>query len=348
MNKTCILDEATLQRTPPANISQEDYRLFSKEFNKTFPSVYLEEVQDAIMTPEGVFVRRGKVNKRLTQYSKAKHPSHFLSKDYLKFIKKNYWDRSSITISKQALWIIDKVSHNYFHWLFDVLPRLWVFQKNIVDHQNYTLLLPENYQNLSFVQEALTAFGISDITYLSDKATYRVDSLLIIEHTAPTGNYRPDIVQEVRKRLLAKLEDQSFSKESKIYASRGKAPRRKILNEEELIKVLDRHQFSTVYFEELSFRDQINIIKDAKYLVSNHGAGLSNMLFMQPGSYVFELRQENDTHNNCYFSLASANSLNYYYQTCPPDKSKIVNAHSDIYVNISEFEKNLSIMLADE
>ena len=347
MSKVEILSEKTLQRTPPINLRREDHGLFSRELNKKLPSVSLEEVENAIMTPEGVFVKHGKVNKRLTQYSKAKYPPRFFSKYYARFIKKNYWDRKRNTISKQALWITDKVSHNYFHWLFDVLPRLWIFQNKVVNIQNYTLLLPEMYQNLSFVQESLEALGVSDITYLSDKAIYKIDSLLIIEHTAPTGNYRPEIIHRVRHILLDKLCSQDYPKKARVYISREKASRRKILNEEDVIEVLEKYHFSIVYFEELSLRDQVNVVRKAKNLVSNHGAGLSNMLFMKSDSNVFELRQQDDNHNNCYFSLASTVDLNYYYQTCSPDNSKTINAHSDIYVDVNEFEKNLSIMLKE-
>ena len=59
----------------------------------------------------------------------------------------------------------------------------------------------------------------------------------------------------------------------------------------------------------------------AKYLISNHGAGLTNMLFMKAGGNVLELRHRGDKHNNCYFSLASTLRLNYYYQLCDSENN---------------------------
>ena len=56
----------------------------------------------------------------------------------------------------------------------------------------------------------------------------------------------------------------------------------------------------------------------ARYIVSNHGAGLTNMLFMKDGGSVLELRHVSDCINNCYFTLASALDLKYFYQTCAP------------------------------
>src|ERR1035437_4173888 len=59
------------------------------------------------------------------------------------------------------------------------------------------------------------------------------------------------------------------------------------------------------------FEDQVAILSKARYVASNHGAGLTNMLFMRPGGRVLELRREGDAHNNCFFTLASALKLDY-------------------------------------
>ena len=60
--------------------------------------------------------------------------------------------------------------------------------------------------------------------------------------------------------------------------------------------------FDIIQFEDFSFAEQVKIAFNSKVLVSLHGAGLTNMLFMDKGNYVVELRQENDQINNCYFS----------------------------------------------
>ena len=63
----------------------------------------------------------------------------------------------------------------------------------------------------------------------------------------------------------------------------------------------------------MAFSDQVRLLAEASDLISNHGAGLTNMLFMAPGTRVTEIRLEGDTHNNCYFSLARAGQLDYRY-----------------------------------
>ena len=66
----------------------------------------------------------------------------------------------------------------------------------------------------------------------------------------------------------------------------------------------------------------------ARYVVSNHGAGLTNMLFMKDGARVLELRHVSDYVNNCYFILASALQFDYLYQLCEPKPDQCGSTHS--------------------
>jgi hypothetical protein len=56
------------------------------------------------------------------------------------------------------------------------------------------------------------------------------------------------------------------------------------------------------------------------------------MMFMSEGGQVLELRNEGDSHNNCYFSLASALSHDYYYLNNEGDRqdTNSVNLTVDI------------------
>ena len=84
---------------------------------------------------------------------------------------------------------------------------------------------------------------------------------------------------------------------------------------------------------------------NAKYLISNHGAGLTNMLFMQAGTSVLELRRENDGHNNCYFAQASALNLKYYYQLCKSENDDTDTYTANLIVDPLVLEKNIKTML---
>lgn len=94
------------------------------------------------------------------------------------------------------------------------------------------------------------------------------------------------------------------------------------------------------------------------------------MLFMEADTAVLEFRHQGDTHNNCYFSLASALNIKYFYQTCQSDYSGntcntprelekwsktdytlaefndwATYTHSNMIVDLKKLELNLSSML---
>ena len=90
--------------------------------------------------------------------------------------------------------------------------------------------------------------------------------------------------------------------------------------------------------EDISFLDQIRLLAQAKLLISNHGAGLTNMLFMPAGSRVIEFRKENDCINNCYFSLANALGLDYLYLLTKPLKD---DHNSDVMIDSDQLKSLL-------
>ncbi|RZL62023.1 MAG: DUF563 domain-containing protein [Pedobacter sp.] len=52
-----------------------------------------------------------------------------------------------------------------------------------------------------------------------------------------------------------------------------------------------------------------------------HGAGLFNMLFMHPDSYILEFRRDEIYQNQCFWHLADALKYNYYlFRTLDEEK----------------------------
>ena len=173
-------------------------------------------------------------------------------------------------------------------------------------------------------------------------------SLLLPTETAVTGNYNDALIREIRTFYANYYQSRGSRVSSwsdRIYVSRGKAKKRKIVNEDGVISLLKDYSFDTVYFEDLSFENQVSVSANAKYLISNHGSGLTNMLFMRSGSSVLELRKEGDAKNNCFFSLASALNLNYFYQTCRAQNDSEVAHTANLIVDLTKLRQTVELML---
>jgi len=108
----------------------------------------------------------------------------------------------------------------------------------------------------------------------------------------------------------------------------GGASRRHIPNHEELVHALRRSvrppfEFQNVQLEILSFEEQIRLFAQAAVVVGQHGAGLANALWMQPGSTVVELTNRPDlTH---FQRLSAAMGHTHVLHSTP-------GAHADVDV----------------
>jgi capsular polysaccharide biosynthesis protein len=206
----------------------------------------------------------------------------------------------------EALWVHDDWSGNYFHWLTDVLPKLRAWQEAGEDFRQ--VLLPEHLLQRAYVRESLALLGFQAISF--QRNHLKIDRLIVIGLTAPTGNFRSGLLQRLvqQMRLAGGEEDRRL-----IYISRADAAKRFLYNEDDLDPVLVAHGIETIQLEGCSLADQIELFGKCKLLVGLHGAGLANMLWMPPGGQVLEIRSRNDSHNNCYFTMASALGHHYSY-----------------------------------
>jgi capsular polysaccharide biosynthesis protein len=321
------------------NSRADEARLFNHELEREIPATVLLEMRDVLISPDGVLSKRGRI--LIESFAFPWVWEEWSRRKVLKFLVQNYVWRQRAKFEPDAVWIIDSWSHGYFHWFADALPRLWAIGKRIND---LVLLLPNQYKDIEFVNTSLKLFAPLNVEFMQpDNATW-CRRLFVPTHTAPSGHYNEELIRGVRQLIL----DRAGSKqkgEPRIYISRGRAARRKIVNEADVIKILSQFGFRVVYPEDLSLTEQVRMFSGARYLVSNHGAGLTNMLFMSPGSNVLELRHRTDGINNCYFTMAAALELNYFYQSCEPVNPAADPHTADLLVDTKALGTNLELML---
>lgn len=230
----------------------------------------------------------------------------------------------------------------YYHWLTESLPRALVLKKQFPEA--IPTLPSERYR--PYIQ-SLKALGHDDARFFPNDSNLAVMDPVLTDCTPRFATTAPAALESVRNKILENLEIESRPPFRKVYISRELARGRFVLNEEDVVATLLSQGFEIVRAETLSFREQAELFNSAETLVSIHGAGLANGLFMQPGSKLIELlpkrngifdynRMRNTTrHDACYVRLAAAMRLIYGYLLCETDakfyeKTHMANVKVDI------------------
>lgn len=334
--KSIIYPERTEIRNKPINIKEGDEKLFGHEFYCDIEETTLYELSDISVLNDTLF--------NLRSFKFYSYLTNILVVTKKKLLKKLKHFFRPVERLDKGLWITDEFSGEYFHWLTDALPRLYAIEQskafgNLKDPKVYKVILPLNYQTKPYIAASLEILNYR-VHYYNPKKRLFVKNLITASHTAPTGNYNTEIITQLRNKLL---KPHNHNADRNIYISRSKAVRRKISNEQEVIDLLLSYNYEIHCFEDYNFEQQIEIMSEARSLIGIHGAGLTNMLFMPKNGKILEFRNLNDTHNNCFFSLASSLDHNYYYLENKGDSDDTYSVN--LTINIDCLKNVLKLML---
>ncbi len=348
MKKQEVIEAKIAKRNPAQNVTLKETSLFAHELEKNIPSVYVLELSTVYLL-NGYLLDLSDF-KTFNSYTHTYPISK--SRTFLNFAKvvlSNFLSKTKMI--ENAIFATDNWSGGYFHWLTDVIPRVLVAQK-IEERENTELLVPKELEKYDFTQ--ITGQKLNRKIYFYDSnQVYKINKLILPSHIGNSGNYDKELMQEARKLFTQSLKIESNEGTEnvieqkinrKIYISRQKSRFRKINNEEQVQNLLKKYNYEIHYFEEYSFEKQIELMKQTVSLVGLHGAGLTNLLFINPNTKVLEIRNQADKHNNCYFSLASDLEVDYYYLLSEGDSAETHTVNVDVDIEkleqiILEMEK---------
>lgn len=236
---------------------------------------------------------------------------------------------------KEAIWITDTWAKNYFHWILECLPRLFALRNQGIKSP---LLIPEHIYNAHYVKESLSDLGI-EVFPFNFKQTIKVDSLFVASHDSPCA-FDPSYINGVILRFQELDLPEKKSANRRIYISRRDAFKRKVENELELLPLLTRFGFEVLQMEKLNFKEQRELMRETQVLISIHGAGLANLIFMPEGSKVIELHPDVERYNSCFYHLAAAIGRDYFYSFEQSDHTNPQEAN--ITVDLKKLETLLN------
>lgn len=246
---------------------------------------------------------------------------------------------------KNYILATDEWSKNYCHWFWEALSKLIELKNEVVEP---ILILPKSYLKIDFMTKSLKAFGFDDknIKIIPKRSHIRVKNLAFIPCINISTPRYYDFLKfsEVAKKLISYYLDQfELNFGERIYISRSNPKKntpRKVSNEKELVVMLEKYDFKTVYMENFSFLEQMSIMHNAKYIVAPHGAGITNIMFAKEDCRLFELVNKKWS-KTCFAEMCGRSKIAYQRF----DSEEIGdNKHMelrDILVDVGELEKNL-------
>jgi hypothetical protein len=176
----------------------------------------------------------------------------------------------------------------YFHWLYDVLPRLYLLERAGVLAPGASVIVPELRNR--FHRESLELLGV-DIRRCHEVTG--PTRIVAAELVATTGHRNHEHVEPWVTRFLAdRLGRPAARRGRRIYINRHDADLRRLTNEPDLERALRALGVESVSLDGMPFTDQIELFGSAELVVAPHGAGLSNLAFCGPGTEVVELLGE--------------------------------------------------------
>lgn len=236
-------------------------------------------------------------------------------------------------------------SPNYAHFLLEDLPILQVWLER---YRNVKLVIRAD--SPKWVIEVLRLMGVNQEDYFGNSTPILVDDLLVLpkpffsSHSYKKNYARFAMIEEIKTRVSKiRLEDrvEKPMTGSWIFIDRGSEARRKIENDLELRKILERFDFTILNPASYSFEEQVRIFSNCTLVLGQSGAGLVNGCFMRPKSILIELNHGRpDQGATCWESMCD--EFNVEYRTIYP-VNFVVNHDHDIVVDT----KQLMIILSE-
>jgi capsular polysaccharide biosynthesis protein len=257
--------------------------------------------------------------------------------NYLRFMAINYLKRKTKRVEGKTVWVIDEWAINYYHWFVEALPKILSTRLNKTD---FVVMLPSTYRDLPFHEESLKIMGFRYAYFEVLNQRLKCEELYLPLNVSIGGTANPLYINKVRDQL--RLQETLVETKRRVYISR-RSTKRRVFNEEEVITFLKPHGFEVVEFEKMTFMEQVAMCASSDIIVGLHGAGLTNMLFMNAGKIVVELRRENED-NFCFQYLAEALKMRYHSMECKNLGADRYN--SEFSVNLPAFKSLIEPLLS--
>ncbi|QKZ15587.1 glycosyltransferase family 61 protein [Spirosoma sp. KUDC1026] len=195
----------------------------------------------------------------------------------------------------------------------------------------------------SYEREYLALLGIPPDRVVDSRTTSVTFDRCVLADVGHWFYPNPADIHAIRKHILSQFPAPA-GKRNRVYMSR--AGRRSILNETELIALLKAYDFQIIEDVPRSVAEQVAIYQQAEFIIGPHGASMTNILWCQPGTHLFELFSP-AYYPEFFRYMAGLLGLHYsaYFHGPAETDDWALGLTDNILVSIPEVEKYLMMYL---
>lgn len=206
----------------------------------------------------------------------------------------------------RAVHLLAAGAFNYYHWQIDTIARLSMLPDR---HRDDLFLVPP--LDLAFQKDTLTQLAGHRPMHLHAIGTAEsvlVDELILVPNLSGYGYYpRPEMLAVFDQMIAAASPG---APHRRLYVERTRSPKRRLENEADIIALLVAAGYEILDLDSMSLIEQVRCFAEATHVVGPHGAGLTNLVFCQPGTLMCELQM--DSYMNWLFRrLANLRGVRY-------------------------------------
>ena len=199
-------------------------------------------------------------------------------------------------------------SHNYFHWVAEVLPRLWTLLQSDERADWYVADSYSRWQRAS-----LAALGVPLERVIQPHATFHLEAdELLVPSLQATQGIAPMADGLARGLGIQSARDDETKQLIYIKRTESRLP----ANSHEFSAWRRQHGFEDVVLENMSLSEQILLFRRAKIVLGSHGAGLTNIIHCRPGTLVVEFMPVG-LNRSCYPVLSQLFGLRHVMVNAP-------------------------------
>ena len=219
-----------------------------------------------------------------------------------------------VVIESPHVLLANMVSMSYFHFMIDIVPRLWIFDE-WPQLRSLPILISPMGEKFEQVLADLIGVPRSCLSVIHPNLIAR----FIFKHLIyPSGLCDRMMTRErldfIRSKTANPADLTPVKPWRRIYLTRADRPYRGVGNEEEVRDLLRGYGFEIHVGNSFTISEQAKLFNETAMLVGIGGGGFTNMLFMQPGSVVLELSQRHpsvvDGGELMFAELANLRGLN--------------------------------------